>query len=69
MQETPDTAEKGIALITQGTLDPDEALQLLDKIFDAQDYLPVIRGCPNPQQYIDGLYKVYCSYFVNIPFI
>ena len=69
MQETPDTTERGIALITQGSLDPEEALQPLGKISIAWDYLTVLCRCPEPQQYIDGLYKVYGSYFANIPFI
>jgi len=52
-----------MTLIAQGTLDPERASQLLGEIFDAQDYLTVLREYPEAQQYIDGLYKVYsyCS--------
>ena len=63
MQETPDTTEATITLIAKGTLDPERAPQLLDKVFDAPDYLTVLRNYPEAQQYMDGLYKVYCFYF------
>ena len=61
MQETPGTTEDRIALIAQASLDPEEALQLLVKIFDTPDYLAPLRDHPQAQQYIDSLYKV-CYY-------
>ena len=67
-QETINTTEKRIALIAQGSLDSERASQLLDEIFDAQDYLTVLREYSEAQQYIDGLYKVYCSCFCKSPF-
>ena len=54
-QGTPGTTEQMIARIIQGGLDP----QLLDELFDAEDYLAVLRVCPEPQRYIDGLYQVH----------
>jgi len=59
MQEIPDTTEEAITLIAKGTLDPKRAPQLLNKTFDAPDYLAVLRNYPEAQQYMDGLYKVY----------
>jgi len=59
--------EKRIALIAQGTLDPERALQLLDEIFDSLDYLTVLCDYSEAQQYIDGLHKVHCSCFANSP--
>ena len=63
MQEIPDTTEERIALIAQGTLDPERASRLLDKIVHQPDYLPILRDYSEAQQYIDGLHKVYCSCF------
>ena len=68
MEGTPDSTEKWITLIAQGKLDLDRAPQLLDGIFDAQDYLTILRGYSKAQQYIDGLYKVYCSSLCEQPF-
>ena len=68
MQGTLDSTEKMIALIAQGKLDLDRASQLLNKIFDAQDYFTILRGYSKAQQYIDGLYKVYCSSLCKQPF-
>ena len=44
-----------VSLIVQGGLDP----QLLEDLFDVKNYMVVLRACPEPQQYIDGLYKVH----------
>ena len=64
MQETPNTTEERIDLIAQGTLDPESASQLLGRIFDAPDYLTVLRNYSKAQQYVDGLYKVYYPCFL-----
>ena len=61
--EIPDTTEAMIALIAQGSLDPVRASQVLVKIFDAHDYFTLLCRHPQAQQYIDGMYQVYCSYF------
>jgi len=59
----PNTTEDRFNLVAQGTLDPERASQLLGEIFDAQDYLTVLRDYPKAQQYIDGLDKVYSYCF------
>ena len=63
MAGTPNTTEQMIALIIQGNLDP----QRLNELFDAEDYLAVLRVCTEPQGYIDGLYKVHCPYSGKCP--
>lgn len=74
MEGLPNTTEKRIALIVQGRgaqdPDPDKTSQLLKATFDAPDYLPALRGYPEPQKYIDGLYEVhyYYPYFVKTSF-
>ena len=66
--ELPDTTEARMALVAQGSLDPVRASQVLVKIFDAHDYLTLLYDHPQAQQYVDGLYKVYCSYFCKYSF-
>lgn len=61
--EPPNTTEKRITLIAQGGLDPEKASRLLNDIFDAPDYLAILCSYPMAQQYIDGLYEVYHSFF------
>lgn len=74
MEEPPNTTEGRITLIaqgapnTEGAPNPERISQLLNATFDAEDYLTVLCGYPNPQQYIDGLYQVYYPYFVKFPF-
>ena len=72
MEEPPSTTEERIAYIAQGkgAQDPDSTSQLLRDVFDAPDYLATLRGYPEPQRYIDGLYEVYYyyPYFVKILF-
>ena len=74
MEELPSTTEEKIALIAQEALNPggvpnsERTSQLLSATFDARDYLPVLRGYPNPQQYVDGLYQVNYLYFVKFSF-
>ena len=56
------TTEQRIALIAQGSLDSQDAPQLLDDIFGADDHLTVLRDFSVKQQYIDGLYEVHYFY-------
>jgi len=67
IQKIPTTTMEMFDLVAQGTLDPERAAQLLDEMFDANDYLTVLRGYSEAQQYIDGLHKVHCSCFANSP--
>ena len=70
----PNTTQGKIALIAQGTPNSWEApnferiSQLLNATFDANDYMDVLRKYPDPQQYVDDLYKVNYPYFVKFPF-
>ena len=71
MQGTQDTVTEGrIARIAQGGLDPEEASQLLGKIFDTEGYFTILCGYSEAQQqrYIDGLYEVYYFCFYEHPF-
>jgi hypothetical protein len=62
MEGLPDTTEKRIALIARGGPYP-EITQLLADLFKVWDYTTVLRGHPEAQQFIDGLYEVYFSHF------
>lgn len=74
MEDLPSTTEGRVALIAQGSLGSEGALnseiisQLLNATFDAGDYLSVLRGHPDQQQYINGLYAVHHPYSVKFPF-
>jgi len=63
MPRAPNPTEDRFNLIAQGMLDPERASQLLGEMFNAQDYLTVLRDYPRAQQYIDGLDKVYSYCF------
>ena len=62
MSRIPNATKEKIALIARGSLDSEEVSQLLSSTFDAGDYLAVLRSFSALQEYIDGLYKVYCFY-------
>lgn len=74
MEELPNTTDGKIALIAQEALNSEDVLNferishLLSATFAARDYLDVLGKYPNPQEYIDGLYKVNYPYFVTLPF-
>ena len=74
MEELPNTTEEKIALIahealeSEGVLNFERVSQLLSATFAARDYLDVLGNYPNPQEYIDGLYKVNHPYFVTCSF-
>ena len=69
MEEPQNTTEKRITLIAQGNPNLEKILQLFNEIFDAPDYLTVLRGHPKAQQYVDGLFKVHHpALFVKFPF-
>lgn len=59
----PNTTKERIDLVAQGIPDPERAPQLLGEMLDAQDYLTVLHGYTEAQQYIDDLYKVYSCCF------
>jgi len=59
----PDPTEEKFDRVAQGTLDPESASQLLNELFETQDYLTVLKKYPKAQQYIDALYKVYSYCF------
>ena len=57
VQEIPNTTEKRIALITEGSLDFKGASQFLNETFEASDYVRALLGYPAQQQFIDSLYE------------
>ena len=65
MSEISSATNKGITLIARGNLDSEGALQLLNTTLDASDYPQALHGYSEPQQFIDGLYDVRYSIFLN----
>jgi len=57
--------KEGIALIAGGNLDPEGIPQLLDKTLDTSDYPQALHSYPEPQRFIDGLYDVRYSIFLD----
>ena len=62
------SVEERISCIARGNLGSEEASQLLNETLDGDGYLTTLRDYSKPQQYIDGLYEVWCLHLVNVPF-
>ena len=58
---------EGITLIARGNLDSEGASQLLNTTLDASDYPQILLGLGHSEQqrFIDGLYDVRYSTFLN----